>query len=209
MVRVRVIKPLLWRQPRAARMQGMSRVAWAGCLLPGGIYWSLTKRLSERVGAGSLGMTFDVVYRQHLHAVLRAAHRVVGRRDVAEEITADAFLELHRQFDRIDAERLPGWLITVVRNRAIDYWRRQDLERRFVAAAIETATEADEPDFDRESLFGHPSLKPIHRACLLLRYEYGLTREEIAARLGLTDTQVRGHLQYGLALLRKHVSRTA
>jgi RNA polymerase sigma-70 factor (ECF subfamily) len=154
-------------------------------------------------------MTFDVVYRQHLHAVLRAASRAVGRRDVAEEITADAFLELHRQFDRIDVSRLPGWLITVVRNRAIDYWRRQELERRFVAAAADVAAETGEPAFDSESLFAHPALKPIHRTCLLLRYEYGLTRDEIARRLGLTETQVRGHLQYGLTLLRKHVSQSA
>jgi RNA polymerase sigma-70 factor (ECF subfamily) len=156
-------------------------------------------------------MTFDDVYRKHLAAVLRAASRAVGRRDVAEEITADAFLELHRQFDRIEADRLPGWLITVVRNRAIDYWRRQQLERRFVEllpAAIAPETDALAVA-SRDGLFSHPSLKPVHRACLSMRYEHGMTRDEIAARLGLTETQVRGHLQYGLTLLRKHVTRSA
>jgi DNA-directed RNA polymerase specialized sigma24 family protein len=39
--------------------------------------------------------------------------------------------------------------------------------------------------------------------CLILRYEHGLSREEIGKRLGLSDTQVRGHLQYALTLLRK------
>lgn len=156
-------------------------------------------------------MTFDDVYRRHLSTVLRAASRAVGRRDVAEEITADAFLELHRQFDRIDADRLPGWLITVVRNRAIDYWRRQQLERRFVEQAAEPA--APEPAAlavaSGNGLLAHPSLKPIHRACLSMRYEHEMTRDEIAARLGLSETQVRGHLQYGLTLLRKHVSRNS
>ena len=38
-------------------------------------------------------------------------------------------------------------------------------------------------------------LKPVHRACLILRYVHGMTRAEIAARLGLTDNQVKGHLQ--------------
>ena len=147
---------------------------------------------------------FNDVYRRHLPVVLRAAARVVGRRDVAEEITADAFLELYRQFDRIDLDRLPGWLLTVVRNRGIDYWRRQQTERLFSQGtpapdvAPESATRTD-------NLFAHPALKPIHRICLVLRYEHGLSREEIAKRLGLTDTQVRGHLQYALALLRKHL----
>jgi RNA polymerase sigma-70 factor (ECF subfamily) len=46
-------------------------------------------------------------------------------------------------------------------------------------------------------------LKPIHRTCVMLRYVYGMTREEMAAKTGLTETQVKGHLQYALALLRK------
>lgn len=155
-------------------------------------------------------MTFDDVYRRHLPAVLRAASRAVGRRDVAEEITADAFLELHRQFERIDADRLPGWLITVVRNRAIDYWRRQQLERQFAEQISEAPVPSDAPESEVEqNLFAHPSLKPVHRTCLSLRYEHELSREEIGARLGLSATQVRGHLQYSLTLLRKHVVRSS
>jgi len=148
--------------------------------------------------------TFDEVYRRHLPTVLRVAARVVGRRDVAEEITADTFLELYRQFDRIDVDRLPGWLLTVVRNRAIDYWRRQQTERLLIQDPV-TAPARSETRPSEQHLFAHPALKPIHRVCLVLRYQHGLSREEIGSRLGLTDTQVRGHLQYALTLLRKNL----
>jgi RNA polymerase sigma-70 factor (ECF subfamily) len=151
--------------------------------------------------------TFDDVYRRHLPTVLRAAWRAVGRRDVAEEITADAFLELYRHFDRIDVAQLPGWVLTVMKNRAVDYWRRQNVERRYLSGAVEPEAPRDtrQPPMPVD-LFAHPALKPIHRACLLLRYQHGLSREEIGCRLGLSATQVRGHLQYGLKLLRKHVA---
>lgn len=46
------------------------------------------------------------------------------------------------------------------------------------------------------------TLKPVHRACLILRYVHDMTRDEIAARLGLSETQVKGHLQYARTLLR-------
>ena len=46
-------------------------------------------------------------------------------------------------------------------------------------------------------------LKSVHRLCVMLRYVYGMTRAEIAAETGLTDMQVKGHLQYALSLLRK------
>jgi DNA-directed RNA polymerase specialized sigma24 family protein len=37
----------------------------------------------------------------------------------------------------------------------------------------------------------------------MLRYVHGMTRAEIAAQMGLSETQVKGHLQYALTLLRK------
>jgi len=153
-------------------------------------------------------MTFDEVYRTHLQAVLRAARRAAGREDVAEEITADAFLELYLRFDRIEADRLPGWLITVVRNRAIDYWRHQQLERRFTEqlASVAPAAPPVAASAIGERLLASPWLKTIHRACLSMRYREGMTREEIGAQLGLSATQVRGHLQYGLTLLRRHMA---
>jgi DNA-directed RNA polymerase specialized sigma24 family protein len=36
-----------------------------------------------------------------------------------------------------------------------------------------------------------------------MHFVHGMNRVEIAQRLGVSDTQVKGHLQYGLQLLRK------
>lgn len=52
-------------------------------------------------------------------------------------------------------------------------------------------------------LAANPALKAVHRVCLILRYVYGYSRAEIAGETGLTETQVKGHLQYALTLLRK------
>jgi DNA-directed RNA polymerase specialized sigma24 family protein len=37
----------------------------------------------------------------------------------------------------------------------------------------------------------------------MLRYVHGMTRAEIASRVGLSESQVKGYLQYALVLLRK------
>src|SRR5688500_12104262 len=105
---------------------------------------------------------FDEVYRTHVRAVFRYAVRVVGRRDVAEELTNDAFLALFRAFDTIDTGQLPKWLFTVVRNRATDYWRRATLEQRYLADLTrEPAVEAGSRVVDW--LDATPALKPVHR----------------------------------------------
>src|SRR5271169_6572210 len=73
---------------------------------------------------------FEEIYRQHFGAVFRFAIHCVGRRDLAEDLTSEAFLELYRNWAKINPNQLPGWLITVVKNRAIDHWRhtsREDL----------------------------------------------------------------------------------
>ena len=114
---------------------------------------------------------FEGLYRTHLDAVFRYAWRCVGRREIAEEITSEAFLALYRNLDHIRSEELPGWLLTVAKNRAADYWRRQTVERRYVASAPPAEPSRGLPDEGR--LFDSPVLKPIHRVCLVLRYAHG------------------------------------
>ena len=150
--------------------------------------------------------TFEEIYRQHAQAVFRFAMRVCGRRETAEDLTSEAFLALYRNFDTIDQQQLPAWLLTVVRNRARDLWRHQAVEQKFVEQSVEPP-----PSGPVESgVLDSADLKPVHRTCLALRYSYGMSRAEIAAHTGLTETQVRGHLQYALTLLRKaHAGKVA
>ena len=74
--------------------------------------------------------TFEELYREHVQSVFRFAMRMTGNREEAEDLTSEAFLALHRNLGSIDTSLLPGWLLTVVRNRARDGWRRQVIEER-------------------------------------------------------------------------------
>jgi RNA polymerase sigma-70 factor (ECF subfamily) len=149
-------------------------------------------------------MDFESLYQQHVQAVFRFAMSITRRREMAEDLTSEAFLALHREMASIDAAQLPAWLLTVVRNRARDYWRHQLVEERYVVEnhTSRPPTAADDPSLEEWILAG-PGLKPVHRMCVMLRYVWGMTRAEIAAETGLSETQVKGHLQYALSLLRK------
>ena len=144
---------------------------------------------------------FETLYRQHVQSVYRFALRCVSRKDLAEDLTSEAFLALFRNIDSIDVSRLPAWLLTVVRNRARDHWRRQVVEERY-AGELAAEAAAVEPPLERW-LLESPDLKPAHRTCLMLRYVYGMTRTEIADKTGLSEMQVKGYLQYGLEVLRR------
>lgn len=149
---------------------------------------------------------FERVYRTHRELVFRHALRVVGRRDVAEEITGDVFLALFEQRAEVTEAMLPGWLVTFAKRRAIDHWRHRNVEQRHEAtAADDTVAPVESAQF---WLDGVKSLKPVHRACLILRYVHGMERGEIAMRLGLSETQVKGLLQYARELVRKALADT-
>jgi len=148
---------------------------------------------------------FEEIYDQHFRAVFRFALRCVGKRELAEDLTSEAFLALYQNWSKIDPGQLPAWLITVVKNRAVDHWRKSAREELYAEPPAEAATE-----FDSQLggfLLENKSLKPAHRVCLILRYVHGMSREEIAQELGMTDNQVKGTLQYALELLRQQSSR--
>lgn len=148
---------------------------------------------------------FDEIYAKYAAAVFRYALKCVGQRDVAEDVTSEVFLTLHRLRENIDHSRLPGWLFAVARNRAIDHWRRMDVERRYLEM-LSTAEVSWSPSLEFW-LAETKALKPIHRAVLILRYVHGMDRTEIGRRLRLTENQVKGHLQYALTILRRELDK--
>jgi RNA polymerase sigma-70 factor (ECF subfamily) len=149
-------------------------------------------------------MDFEALYRQHVQAVFRFALSVTRNKELAEDLTSEAFLALHREMASIDRSQLPAWLLTVVRNRARDMWRHQLVEERYaVDTQAGAARTALQPSSLEDWILTGAGLKPVHRLCVMLRYVSGLTRGEIAAATGLSETQVKGHLQYALSLLRK------
>ena len=148
-------------------------------------------------------MTFEELYREHVRAVYRFALSITRRRELAEDLTSEAFLALHRELSSIDQSQLPAWLLTVVRNRARDWWRRRAIEERYIIDKKPVAATAPPASSLEDWILAGAGLKPVHRMCVMLRYVSGMTRAEIAAETGLSETQVKGHLQYALALLRK------
>lgn len=147
---------------------------------------------------------FEEIYDRHFGAVFRFALHCVGRRDLAEDLTGDAFLALYQNWNKIDPAHLPAWLITVVKHRAVNHWQRSLREELYADPPAEAAT-----DFDQRLgsfLLENKSLKPVHRVCLILRYVHGMSREEIAVKLGMTGNQVKDPLQYALELLRQQTT---
>lgn len=164
--------------------------------------------LDQSIDRPAAGSDFQLIYDRHAQEILRFAIRCTGRREIAEELTSEAFLRMYQLRGQIEPHRAAAWLTTTVRNLAIDHWRRQETERTNQHLLASGNSGAAPPVASKwEYLLDHPTLKPEHRACLTLHYVHGMGNKEITSFTGLTENQVKNALQYGLKLLRKAFAR--
>jgi RNA polymerase sigma-70 factor, ECF subfamily len=162
-----------------------------------------------RAGPRAPETDFTVIYERHAASLLRYAIGFVRRREIAEELASDALLALYRNLHDLDPEHRVPWLFRVLKNLAVDYWRRNTIEHRHCEslAAVDAVTSL--PPEIENALLDRTTLKPEHRACLTLRYVHGMQRKEIAEHTGMTENQVKSCLQYGLELLRKSLAENS
>jgi RNA polymerase sigma-70 factor, ECF subfamily len=82
--------------------------------------------IGEIVMVDSLKETLEALYDQHARAVWAYARAVTPRRDLAEDLAAEAFLALARRLKAQGAPPDPlGYLLATVRSRAVDELRRR------------------------------------------------------------------------------------
>ena len=157
---------------------------------------------------------FEVVYERHATAAFSLAYRIVGTRNVAEDVVQEAFLSLWRSGARYDRARgsVRTWVLGIVHNRAIDALRRsmvhdrrrasdEGIEERFEARE-RTELEVARNDEAREVHAALQSLPAEQCRVIELAYFGGFSQSEIAALLETPIGTVKGRMRLGLEKMR-------
>lgn len=153
------------------------------------------------------------LYRDHYRSLVRAAALLLGDVGAAEEVTQDAFVQLHRSWERVtDPAKRVAYLRSIVLNGARSRARRRAAGHRLEVAG-HTATQSAEADAlvgesRREVLAALRRLPDRQRECLVLRYYLDLSEAEIAAALGISKGSVKTHTHRGIAALEKALEAT-
>jgi RNA polymerase sigma-70 factor (ECF subfamily) len=158
---------------------------------------------------------FAVLYDRHGGAAFSLAHRIVGDRSIAEDVTQEAFLSVWRSGARFDAARgsVRTWTLGIVRNRAIDALRRAagsapklDFDDEAVLESQPAAELTDSEAIRREtSRRVRGVLRELPREqveVIGLAYFGGFTHSEIAEMLGMPLGTVKGRMRLGLEKIR-------
>ncbi|MGH9417832.1 MAG: RNA polymerase sigma factor [Terriglobales bacterium] len=157
---------------------------------------------------------FTAAVHAHQAMVFSLAWRIVGNREVAEELAQDVFLSLYQHWGGLESEaHRRHWLRQVTTRRAIDQLRRQRLRPRLglddIAEPVAPTTAAADPLLAAQLERWLAALPPRHRAAIVLRYQEDLEPADIARLLGRPVHTVKSWLQRGLAALRRQAQAPA
>lgn len=177
----------------------------------------LDRRLVSRIKNGetdALGELYD----RYASLALGVALRVVGDRDLGEDVVHDAFVAVWRKIQLFDADRgsVRSWLLTIVRNRAIDRMRAKrpmmdvddaDEQALLRTAADPTLTEVLQRIGSHELRTAVARLPAAQREAVELAYFGGHTYREIAKLQRVPTGTASGRLRLALGKLRAMLQR--
>lgn len=209
-------------QPAAAPGSGLPAQSGAGFPPPCGGHGRAdlldhTQPQSERLAGGSPGREsheeFADFVDRYSTGLVRLAYLLLGDSHAAEDLVADVFLAVWRQWDRIRKVDYPlAYLRQMVTNKAATRHRNRARERLSLERLFAGATDSGhDPDGAvvvdvRAALQRIP---PRRRACLVLRFAFDLPEREVAQTLGITIGAVKSQTFKGLAQLRKELGDAA
>ena len=160
--------------------------------------------MTELAGGRGVADGVEAVFRSEYRSLVRLARLLVDDQGTAEEVVQDAFVQLHRSWDR--ASDPVAYVRTCVVNGARGRLRRRATARRHPLAGIVHATGEDpdrlELDERRRAVaMALRSLPVRQRECVALRYYTELTEAQTATTLGISVGSVKTHVHRGLANL--------
>jgi len=154
---------------------------------------------------------FANLYQATSAKLFGVALRISGRREIAEEVLQEAFVAVWGRAKDYDPVRgsVMTWLVTIVRHCAIDQLRHQQSRPEGHSAPEDILTSyvaTGRTDISAELRALQRCLEELDaqpRKAVLLAYLYGLTRDEIAARLKVPVGTVKSSLWRSLERLQR------
>ncbi|MBN1460686.1 MAG: sigma-70 family RNA polymerase sigma factor [Armatimonadetes bacterium] len=143
-------------------------------------------------------------YREYAPYCFKVAKRITQNEDAADQIVLDIFIALlERRFNPLGTEHAESYLHRLVAWRAEDWRKKRAGARR---AEAESARRKSRHDWIVARVDLEDTLRllpPTDRTACRLRYLFGYTIKEIAAREGVSQSSVERRIRRGLAALRR------
>lgn len=144
---------------------------------------------------------FEQQFPELLALAYRVAYRILGDRDEATDIAAEALARAYARWSGV-ADHAAPWVVTVAGRAAIDLVRRRSTVRRFLQSAVPERAREEQPELRLDLQRALLALPVRQREVVVLRHLADRSEQETTRALGLSPGTVTSHSSRGLAALR-------
>jgi RNA polymerase sigma-70 factor (sigma-E family) len=157
--------------------------------------------------AGATRQEFEAFFERHYRELSRLAYLVTGDHAAADDVTGDALLSAWQHWERVQSSDQPiAYVRRIVLNLAASRVRRRVRERRGLVMLL-PAVNHHAPASDLAAVIDVRAallaLPPRRRACVVLRYAFDLSEEEVSRTLNISVGTVKSQTSKGAVQLRK------
>jgi RNA polymerase sigma factor (sigma-70 family) len=140
---------------------------------------------------------FEDAFRELYPRAVGLAYRMLGSRAAAEDVASESFARALQRWERLDPDRVAGWILRVTANQAIDVMRRKGRHLEPAVISLEDSTTL------RLALAEAMAKLPRRqREAIALRFLSDMSEADTASALGVSAGSVKTHVHRGLATLR-------
>lgn len=162
-------------------------------------------------------LLFERFFKDNYARSYRYAISLVGDGEAARDIVADSFEHLMRHFSTqqpppTDTD-LRNLLLTMVRNKSADHYRRLNVRDRYAQHVVASAERADTVDAGEheaqvDAIYRAmdlltPKTRAIVEAHYLQHKKYG----EVAREMGISESAVKKHVMQALSVFRERLKQ--
>ena len=171
-----------------------------------------------RLVAQALGgsqAAYEQLVRRYERPVITLIARMVGDRAQAEDLAQETFVKAFRHLAAFDTRRrFSSWLFRIAHNTALDALRRarpavvplEDGERVQDPAGVPAPDPVEQRALATALEAALGRVRPEYRAAITLRYQEGLSFEEIGRILGVPEATARSHVHRARRELSAHLT---
>lgn len=154
---------------------------------------------------------FNDIYCRYREPLLNFLHALLKDLDEAKEITQKVFIDIWIKKENIDPDKnIQGFLFRIARNYVMNYFDHEKVRKKYAAHSavnrdfgISPEEHAFATDIDHVICLAIDRMPRKRQTVFKLKYENGMSYEEIARELSVRVETIRSHISTGRKELEK------
>lgn len=150
---------------------------------------------------------FESIFKEMYSSLFYVAYDIVGDKRVAQDVVSEVFMSLWKSHRDVTLGKLKGYLYVSVRNRSLDWYRRNSSIKTMPIEEIKNLVNTDSSWQEREQRIKRiegilAQMPEKTRLIFDLCYRRRKTYKEAAEIVGISSEGIKKHLQRALKEMR-------